>query len=124
MYDKIYLKLLLFDLKGGIEMNFKDRGNKKWTAMMLIEHRDRLKELKASEKERKKPILDDQEKKVINYRLQQALQNNLSVEIKYYEDKRFKITNGRIDKVDINQKYILINNLKIPLDNLLEVKLE
>jgi len=26
--------------------------------------------------------------------------------------------------VDINQKYILINNLKIPLDNLLEVKLE
>lgn len=32
-------------------MNFKDRGNKKWTAMMLIEHRKRLKELKESEKD-------------------------------------------------------------------------
>jgi hypothetical protein len=35
-------------------MNLKDRGNKKWTAMMLIEHRKRLKELKESEKNRKK----------------------------------------------------------------------
>jgi len=105
-------------------MNFKDRGNKKWTAMMLIEHRDRLKELKASEKDRKKPILDDQEKKVINYKLQQALQNSLVVEIKYYADKRFKTAAGKIDNVDINQKYILINNKKIPLENLLEVELE
>ena len=111
-------------MKGGIEMNFKDRGNKKWTAMMLIEHRDRLKELKSHEDDKKKPILDDQEKEVINYRLQQALQNNLAVEIKYYENKSFKTVNGRIEKVDINQKFIIINNSTIPLKNLLEVKLK
>jgi hypothetical protein len=40
-------------------MNFKDRGNKKWTAMMLIEHRDRLKKLKEHEDDREKPTLDD-----------------------------------------------------------------
>jgi hypothetical protein len=35
-------------------MNIKDRGNKKWTAMMLIEHRERLKELKEHEDDREK----------------------------------------------------------------------
>lgn len=105
-------------------MNFKDRGNKKWQPMMLIEHRQRLKQLKSSEKNRKKPILYDQEKELINYRLQQALQNNLAVEIKYYDNKRFKTAAGRIEKVDINQKYIFINNKKIPLENLLKVELE
>jgi hypothetical protein len=105
-------------------MNFKDRGNKKWTAMMLIEHRQRLKKLKEREQDRKKPILDDQEKAAINSKLQQALQNDLEVEIKYYENKQFKTAAGRIDKVDINQRYIIISNKKITFKNLLELKLE
>lgn len=105
-------------------MNFKDRGNKKWTAMMLIEHREKLKELKESEQDRKKPNLDDQEKAAINSKLQQALQNSLTVEIKYYDNKRFKTAAGRIDKVNINQRYILISNKKIPFKNILELKLE
>jgi len=105
-------------------MNLKDRGNKKWTAMMLIEHRKRLKELKESEKDKEKPILDDQEKAAINSKLQQALKNNLAVKIKYYDNKRFKTAAGRIDKVDINQRYIIISNKKIPIKNILELKLE
>lgn len=96
-------------------MNFKDRGNKKWTAMMLIEHRKRLKELKEHEDDRVKPILDDQEKAIINSRLQQALQSNLNVVIKYYEDKRFKTTAGIINKIDINKKVIWINGIKISI---------
>jgi hypothetical protein len=35
---------------GGIEMNFKDRGNKKWTSLMLTAHREKLRELKKREK--------------------------------------------------------------------------
>ncbi len=105
-------------------MNFKDRGNKKWTAMMLIEHRTKLRKLKESEKDRKKPILDDQEKEVINSKMQQALHNNMTVEIKYYEDKRFKKIIGKIDKVDTNQGYIFITKKKIPTKSLLELKLK
>ena len=105
-------------------MNFKDRGNKKWTAMMLIEHRKKLKELKEGEKDKKKPILDVQEKAAINSKLQQVLENDLPVEIKYYDNKQFKKVAGIIDKVDINQRYILINNKKIQFKNLLELKLE
>jgi hypothetical protein len=105
-------------------MNFKDRGNKKWTAMMLIEHRKRLKEFKEHEDAREKPILDDQEKAVINSGLRQALQSNLNVVINYYENKRFKTTVGKINKIDINNRVIWINGIKIPIENLLEVKLE
>jgi len=105
-------------------MNFKDRGNKKWTAMMLIDHRKRLKEFKEHEDDREKPILDDQEKAVINSRLKQALKSNLNVVINYYEDKKFKTTAGKIDKIDFNNRVIWINGIKIPIENLLELKLE
>jgi len=102
-------------------MNLKDRGNKKWTAMMLIEHRKRLKELKESEEDRKKPVLDDQEKEEINY--------NLPVEIKYYEDKRFKTASGVIKKVNLNRKEVIISEKgdeqqKISINNLLDLRLK
>jgi hypothetical protein len=109
-------------MKGGIEMNFKDRGNKKWTSLFLVEHKKKLRELKLNENNREKPILDDQEKKAINYQLQQALQNDLELKIKYYENKRFKKVAGRIEKVDINQKIIHVKDKKIPIKNLLEVE--
>ncbi len=41
-------------------MNLKDRGKKKWTAMMLIEHRKRLKDLKEGKGDKEKSILEDQ----------------------------------------------------------------
>jgi hypothetical protein len=110
--------------KGAVFMNFKDRGNKKWTAMMLVEHRKRLKELKEQEDDREKPILDDQKKAVINSKLQQALQKNLNTSIKYYEDKRLKTTVGKIDNIDITNRVIWINNIKISIESLLELKLE
>jgi len=50
----------------------------------------------------KKPVLDDQEKEEINYKLQQAVQNNLPVEIKYYENKRFKTASGIIKQAYSN----------------------
>jgi hypothetical protein len=111
-------------MKGGIEMNFKDRGNKKWTSLMLVEHRKRLKELKEHECDREKPILDNQEKTAIDSKLQQALQNDLELKIKFYENKQFKLVNGRIEEVDINQKIIFVDNKKIPIKNLLEVDLK
>jgi len=104
-------------------MNIKDRGNKKWTAMMLIEHRKKLKELKEHEDDRKKPILDDQEKAVINSRLHQALERNLKVKIKYYRDKRFKTISGRIKIVDVNRKEVVISDEVIEVEDLLELKI-
>jgi len=122
MYVKIYLKLLLNEEE--LEMNFKDRGNKKWTSLMLVEHRKRLKELKEHEDDREKPTLDDQEMAVINFKLQQAIDNNLEVKINYYESKRFKTIIGEIKKVDINRKEIVINEEKIKFEDLIGIRLK
>jgi len=96
--------------------------------MMLIEHRKRLKELKESEKDREKPILDEQEKEEMNYKLQQAVQNNLRVEIKYYKDKRFKTATGVIKNVNSNRKEVIISEKggeqQIYLNNLLDLRLK
>jgi len=89
--------------------------------MMLIEHRKKLKELKEHENDREKPILDDQEKAVINSRLQQALEKNLKVKIKYYRDKRFKTISGRIKKVDVNRREVIISDEVIEVEDLLEL---
>jgi len=89
--------------------------------MMLIEHRKKLKELKEHEDDRKKPILDDQEKAVINSRLHQALERNLKVKIKYYRDKRFKTISGRIKRVDVNRKEVVISDEVIEVEDLLEL---
>jgi len=91
--------------------------------MMLIEHRKKLKELKEHEDDRKKPILDDQEKAVINSRLHQALERNLKVKIKYYRDKRFKTISGRIKRVDMNRKEVVISDEVIEVEDLLELKI-
>ena len=105
-------------------MNFKDRGNKKWTAMMLVKHRKELKELKEHEDDKEKPTLDDQEKEVINTKLQQAIHNNLAITIKYYENKSFKTITGTIKKTDVNKGVIFINDQKIKVENLVGIKLK
>lgn len=103
-------------------MNIKDRGNKKWNAMMLVEHRKELKKLKEHEDDKKKPTLDEQEKEMINTKMQQAINNNLTITIKYYKDKSFKTITGTIKKTDVNKGVIFINDRKIKVKNLLGIK--
>jgi hypothetical protein len=60
---------------------------------------------------------------VINSRLHQALENDLKVKIKYYWDKRFKSISGRIKRVDLNRREIVINDEVIDVEDLLELNL-
>ncbi|MGP3779752.1 YolD-like family protein [Halanaerobium saccharolyticum] len=92
-------------------MNFKDRGNKKWNSLMLVEHQKRLKELKMKEAEVEKPELDQQELKEINFKLKEALTKNLTVSIKFYEDKRIKDIKGKILKLENYEQQLKIEKL-------------
>jgi sugar diacid utilization regulator len=109
-------------------MNLKDRGNKKWTAMMLIEHRKKLKELKEHENDREKPILDDQEKEAINNKIIQAANKNLKVKIEYHHNKRFHIIIGYIKNINQFEKKIFISDennklIKIKLNDIIDLSL-
>lgn len=89
-------------------MNFKDRGNKKWNSLMLVEHQKRLKELKIRENDVEKPELDQQQLKEIDLNVQKALTENLPVTITFYENKRIININGKIIKIDEYNKQIKI----------------
>ncbi len=89
-------------------MNFKDRGNKKWNSLMLVEHQKRLKELKIKEGDLKKPDLDLQQLEEFNFKIEEALNKNLTLKIKFYEKKRIKIIEGEIIKVEKNKKQLKI----------------
>jgi hypothetical protein len=89
-------------------MNLKDRGNKKWNSLMLVEHQKKLKELKLNENNQEKPELDQQQLADINLKIQKSLNENLPVTIIYYENKRIKKTKGLILKIKEYKKEIKI----------------
>ncbi|MFP4198669.1 MAG: YolD-like family protein [Halanaerobium sp.] len=109
-------------------MNFKDRGNKKWNSLMLVEHQKRLKELKMKEADLQKPELDQQQLAEFDFKIQEALNKNLTISIKFFENKRIKIIKGKILKIEKNRKIIKIKQpnqeLKsLKFKQLIEIKL-
>jgi hypothetical protein len=109
-------------------MNLKDRGSKKWTSLMLVEHKKRLKKLKEKEKKLTKPELDDQRKEEINLKIKQALNKNLQLKLTYFQDSSFLECRGKIKKIDTIEKNIIIidnNDLEkiIKLENLIDLVL-
>ncbi|MCC3144695.1 YolD-like family protein [Halanaerobium sp. Z-7514] len=108
-------------------MNIKDRGNKKWTSLMLVEHRKRLQELKENEGQLEKPELDEQLKAAINYKLIKAFEEKLKLEIIHFKINRFKKNRGYLAAINTKDKYILLSQNhkkeKIFLENLIDLKI-
>jgi hypothetical protein len=92
-------------------MNFKDRGNKKWNSLMLVEHQKKLKELKMRETEVEKPELDQQQLNEINFKIEEALNSNLTVRIKFYENKKVEIIKGKILIVEKYKQQLKIEQI-------------
>lgn len=53
----------------------KDRGNIKWTSLMLTEHRKKLKEIWDHDQDVKRPILDEQQLEVLENKIKEAIQS-------------------------------------------------
>ncbi|MGB4006681.1 MAG: YolD-like family protein [Halanaerobiales bacterium] len=75
----------------------KDRGNIKWTSLMLTEHREKLKELYERDKDIKKPLLDEQHLDRLDFLLGEALRLKANIEVLYYENRRLHYYQGRIN---------------------------
>ncbi|MCF8001048.1 MAG: YolD-like family protein [Halanaerobiales bacterium] len=94
-------------------MDIKDRGNIKWTSLMLVEHRKKLEELKNNENKREKPDLDQQIYEVFNYRIKEAIEKQYKVKIIYYDDSKYREISTYIKKFDSNQKKLYLTDQKI-----------
>jgi hypothetical protein len=101
-------------------MTIKDRGDIKWTSLMLTEHREALKKLKQEENNTNKPELDEQQLEEMNYLIQNAVKEKTRVRIIYFKENRIQKTeviikeiNGGIANLD--------NGNRISLDRFLEI---
>ncbi|WP_040954083.1 YolD-like family protein [Virgibacillus sp. SK37] len=83
-----------------------DRGNIKWTSIMMPEHINLLKQMWEEKDHKKKPILDEQQVNEISLKLQLAISNDLNVSIDYYKQHDFHKINGKLIKIDLMRKYL------------------
>ncbi|WP_185959636.1 YolD-like family protein [Lentibacillus cibarius] len=106
-----------------------DRGTKKWTAMMMPEHEEMLQQMWQEQEYKQKPILDEQKQFELNTKLQLALQNDLTVEVEYYDynshDSR-KIKGKLLvaDTLANTLKFDNDENTAVSLDDVLEVLID
>lgn len=89
-------------------MTIKDRGNIKWTSLMLVEHREALKKLIAAEGDQPGPQLDEQALNELDYLLQTALYKELPVKITYYQGKRYYQVTGRIKSYLTHRQQLVV----------------
>ncbi|HLV10320.1 MAG TPA: YolD-like family protein [Halanaerobiales bacterium] len=89
----------------------KDRGNIKWTSLMLTEHREKLRELFNRDNEQKKPELDEQKKEELDFIIQMAVKQNLPIIIYYFEDRKEQKIRGVI------RKYVSLKDLLVISDD-------
>jgi|SRR5690554_393989 len=93
----------------------KDRGNIKWTSLMLTEHREKLEELYEHEKDIKKPLLDEQQLERLEHLTKEADREQLSVKLVYYQNHQVQEIEGRIalrnNKIFLNERELIKGNI-------------
>ncbi len=100
-------------------MDIKDRGNIKWTSLMLVEHRKKLEDLKESENDKKRLELDEQIYELFDYKIKSAIKEKIKVKITYYNNKDYKNITTYIKRFDKQR-----NSLKIEEGRISEILLK
>lgn len=99
------------------------RGMVKWKPFnSLIKESDIYFLAKARLKECK-PIISKDRIVDIDYTLREALKFNLKIEIKYWDIDKMIFICGFIEKVNVYEKYILINNKRMYFVNVINIKI-
>ncbi|MFB5087046.1 YolD-like family protein [Psychrobacillus sp. PGGUH221] len=103
----------------------KDRGNKKWVAMMLPEHLKLIREYVDDQKKIPKPVLDEWDLDIIQENIQIAMKRNVDVEVKTWKNGEFNFQIGSISWVDLKGRTIEMEDVfksnVIQLDDIVDV---
>lgn len=100
-----------------------DRGTIKWTAMMMPEQIKMLNEMWAQQERKEKPILDEQQIEDNAMRLQMAIHNDLSVEVKHFKNNDFHKIKGKLSSIVFNETIVFDNEerTKINFSDVIDV---
>ncbi|WP_101844204.1 YolD-like family protein [Halobacillus sp. Marseille-P3879] len=66
-----------------------DRGTKKWTSLMMPEHVQMVQEVYKEQTRVDKPVLDEQQIQDHAFALEMAMNDNLTVELKYHNGHNY-----------------------------------
>jgi hypothetical protein len=103
----------------------KDRGTIKWTAMMLPEHVQLLREWQQEDQFIKRPQLDEAQLEQIDSHIQRAYQENKSIQLKIWESTAMYEVEGTIHKVNAYEQWVQLNNgKKYALNSICETSIE
>lgn len=83
-----------------MDMTLRDRGTKKWTAMMLPEHVRELKKSLIDEKRIKRPILDEQQIEQLEETIIEAIEKDIPLLFSTFHDGFIKTIKGEITFID------------------------
>lgn len=86
----------------------KDRGNMKWTAMMLPEHLVKIREWKEEQFYDKKRELTEWELEEIEGTIQRAFKQRMNIKLTLWNDNRLREVRGIITGVDVYKKMMLL----------------
>ncbi|WP_026675015.1 YolD-like family protein [Alkalihalobacterium bogoriense] len=86
----------------------KDRGNIKWSAMMLPEHVHLLRQLQEEQEHEVKPELDEQSFGEMNILISEALQNNSMLEICYFNECGSQTIFGTIVRINMEERMLTL----------------
>jgi hypothetical protein len=109
-----------------IFLDIKDRGNIKWTSLMLVEHRKKLEELKESENDKKRLELDEQLYELFDYKIKVALKENIKVKITYYINNNYEKIQAHIKGFNKQNKSLILKTSKkteIKLKDIIDINL-
>lgn len=90
-----------------------DRGIIKWSAFdALTGYHSMLEEMKYRLEKKERPLLSDDALEELNRTLQEAIENKLEVEVRYFHDGYTRFTFGRVKKIDYALKQIILSTLE------------
>jgi len=100
-----------------------DRGTMKWTSLMLPEHIQMLEEIDIEQERKERPIVDEQMKTENYVLLQEALEFDYKIHIKYYAFHDYFYEEGYLLGMDSPNGIIYIEETEIKFDDVMEVNI-
>lgn len=88
-----------------------DRGNIKWTAMMLPEHLDLLKEYKRADHVEPIRVLTEWESEELQQTIEQAINQQLDIKLNVWEGGKYTQWNGIIKSINLHTNELILETL-------------
>lgn len=105
--------------------HYMDRGLIKWAPFDALNgYNSMLQEMKYRLRKQEKPILSNDQYDELNRTMEEAIINNESVEIQFFDHGYVKVSYGKIKKLDFVYKHVILTTEeRIPAGDVISVSL-